>query len=460
MVVRRPVLVAVAAILAIAVLGVAVACARLVAAQTPRTMYDTGTYQECAARPLALDALVLAKPPTMPLIVRAAGLEPAAVVHFQEGFAAVAWLALGASGWLVLRRRLVRGIATLVWCGLVLAPARLGFTGVVLSESVDDSLRALAIALLLLLGVRTRTAGRRDPVRWVIAALLAIVAVAWVFTRDTNAMIALVAVAVALGWWCRSVTQRAARSGVVVGAIVIAAAVLDLASARIAPARPLPFQTTWQPELTARAAFPTVNNLLVRGLADREARAFFAARGLPVAALEPFARPLHSADFVVASPERAEAHRWIAAHGTGAYVSWLLHAPLARTLQLVGNRDRIFAPDLAGYMPEGWVGPGDGPVVVAVVRRVIGSPWLFLLMAVATPAALWRARTDVRVRLAACLIAAGLVGVAASFYGDAMEIPRHCYGAVQQTWLGMAIALLAWLDRARMVTAAATSTPA
>jgi len=39
------------------------------------------------------------------------------------------------------------------------------------------------------------------------------------------------------------------------------------------------------------------------------------------------------------------------------------------------------------------------------------------------------------------------VNDAPAYYGDAAEVSRHCYGAGQQTVLGLFLACLAWLDR-------------
>jgi len=39
------------------------------------------------------------------------------------------------------------------------------------------------------------------------------------------------------------------------------------------------------------------------------------------------------------------------------------------------------------------------------------------------------------------------VGILASYYGDAVELTRHCYGAAQQLVLGLFLAAIAWLDR-------------
>jgi hypothetical protein len=43
------------------------------------------------------------------------------------------------------------------------------------------------------------------------------------------------------------------------------------------------------------------------------------------------------------------------------------------------------------------------------------------------------------------LVISRLVGIAAS-YGDATEVPRHCYGAGQQVVLGLFLALVVWTD--------------
>jgi predicted MFS family arabinose efflux permease len=70
-----------------------------------------------------------------------------------------------------------------------------------------------------------------------------------------------------------------------------------------------------------------------------------------------------------------------------------------------------------------------------------------LALLLATPWLLRGQRADALSGLALCMIASGLAGVVASYYGDAVELSRHCYGAGQQVVLGMFLALVARLDR-------------
>jgi hypothetical protein len=70
-----------------------------------------------------------------------------------------------------------------------------------------------------------------------------------------------------------------------------------------------------------------------------------------------------------------------------------------------------------------------------------------LVLLLVAPLLLRKPRADARCGLVLCMIVSGVVGVAASYYGDAAEVSRHCYGAGQQVVLGLFLALVVWLDR-------------
>jgi hypothetical protein len=92
-------------------------------------------------------------------------------------------------------------------------------------------------------------------------------------------------------------------------------------------------------------------------------------------------------------------------------------------------------------MPAGWNPRGS------LVRRLTVNRTVLLVLLFAAPLLLRRPRADAGRGLVLCVIVSGLVGVVASYYGDAAEVSRHCYGAGQQVVLGLFLAPVLWLDR-------------
>lgn len=134
---------------------------------------------------------------------------------------------------------------------------------------------------------------------------------------------------------------------------------------------------------------------------------------------------------------------WLVDHGTGVYARWLVSHPLDRIGDLVDGTWTAITVEPRHYMPGGW---HRG----FVLRRLTTSPWTLGALLLLSPLLLRRPRADPLCGVGTCMLASAAVGLAASYYGDAAEIARHCYPAGQQLVLGLFIALLAWLDRLRV----------
>jgi hypothetical protein len=415
---------------------------RLTAPQTAPALFDSQVYREIAARPLGLAHLFYAKPPTVPLVYRATGEDPATIARVQGELAFAAWAVLTATLAMALRRRATRAAAIGVGIGFVLAAPRVGWSGVVLSESVGDTLMALVAAGAIGLAIVERRAARHA-----LAAATGVLGVAWLFARDTNAIAALAALATAglvwpvRRWW----TTR--RSAAVLAGVIAAAAAVALWSTRGVP-DPLPFQRYWSVPLTARAGYPLIDNILIRVMHDD--RAWLADRGAPIDVLAAFADPEPRADKLVQHvPELAAAQTWLVDDGAATYLRWLARHPLDRLGELVRARWTVLAGAYASTMPVGWIARDAAHPTVDLVRRLTTSRWLLLALLAASPLLLRRPRVDPLSGIALCMIASGVIAAAAAYYGDAVELARHCYGAGQQIVLGLFVAALAWLDRAR-----------
>jgi drug/metabolite transporter (DMT)-like permease len=100
-------------------------------------------------------------------------------------------------------------------------------------------------------------------------------------------------------------------------------------------------------------------------------------------------------------------------------------------------------------MAAGW-DPGTGSL-----RALTANRWLLMVLLLAGPWLLWRPRADPRRGAALCVVVSGVVGIVASYYGDATELRRHCYGPGQQVLLGLVIGALVAIDRVRLRRASA-----
>jgi hypothetical protein len=414
---------------------------RLTDAQTPRETFDSQIYREIAAQPLGVDTFFYPKPPTVPLVYRITGDDPGVIAGVQAELAFAAWAVLAVVLALAMRRWWTRAAAIGVAIAFVLAAPRVGFSGAILSESIDDSLKTLAVAGALGLALG-RPSDRRAVMRErAIAIAFGVVAILWLYARDSNAITMLAAIASAAILWT---PRRWPRWGIALAAVSAAAALLMLLTPSVVPDR-LPYQATWYPRLASRQMYPVINNVLARVMADD--REWLADRGAPVELLDKFAGDVSTDKLVQDVPELRPAQDWIAEHGQGTYVRWLLRHPIDRTFQLVGAWTTVLAAHNTTTMPVGWRAHDN--IALDLLRGLTTNRWIVLALVAVSPILLWRPRRDPRTAIALVMVASGTIGTAAAYYGDAAEIARHCYGAGQQIVLGLFIAALARLDRMR-----------
>lgn len=407
----------------------------LVARQAPRVFYDSSAYLEMAQKPLGLDQLYYPKSPLVPLVYRVLGGDVGAIASFQEQLALVAWLALAVVLVWRLRTPRARIAAAVIGAALLLAPVRLGFCDAVLSESIDDSLMAIAIAAAVVLATG---AWRRAAL-----AVLVTTTVLLVFARDTNAVVAIVAAALAVVLW----RQWKRPLAVGLAALVVVIACFDLHAANVAP-EPTPFsvQQGWPRESTPRGGYSTVDNVFDRVLTDPDARAYFEAHGLPQAAELAALPDRHT---IYYDEHYAPARRWIAERALGTFLGYLARHPVDRVVELARDLGVLAGLEVEGfYMPQGWTGfrwqKRAWPL--RALRDPLSSEPIVALLALAALFAIVRARREPLARVAIVLVASGLVGSVAAYYGDASEVARHCYGSGQQIVVGLCVALLVLID--------------
>jgi hypothetical protein len=394
----------------------------LTATHVPYVDYDTQIYRQIAERPLGLDLLISSKAVFVPLVYRAAHDDPAVVVAIQAELAFAAWTILTATLVLALRRGWTRAIAIGVGIAFLFAPTRVGFTASLMPESVGDSLTALVIAGAIW------TLRLRGRARVGAAIATGACGACWMLTRDTNIAVALVATGVAMivgrGWRYRGAWLATA--------LVVMLAAVALWSTGQAHDN-LPYQFDWDRRFTPRTMYPMVDNLVMRAFPD--------IRDEVPAELRRFAEPTAQVwPLVQAGPDRRAVQDWLVAHGAATYTRWLVRHPLDRVAELIAARWRVLTSSNTPYMPGGWDRGG-------ALRKITSRHVVLLILMAATPIWLRRPRGDVRCGLVLCILASGVVGAAASYYGDAAEVSRHCYGAGQQIVIGLFLALVVGLDR-------------
>lgn len=422
--------------------------------QQPRLFPDSVVYLQTAALPTELDHFHYPKPFTVPAVYRKVDANPERIVAFQRELAFASWWLFGVALVATLRRTRARALALVVTVGFVLAPIRLGWTATILSESITDSLMALVLAASLglsLAATRLRPGPWRTAACAALASTVAILGAAWIFSRDTNAIAALVMVGVAAIAW-RPYRAAGSRAwSLSLAAVVVVLSLLSIRSAGVTPSTPtdIGWNRDWQPEALPRSALPMVNNLFHRVLPNPEAVAFFRARGMPwsdeLAAFSGYWAIDHEARFLK-DPTFVPVLRWLRDHGTSTWALWLLEHPLERADEVIGAQWSLLGDGpLVVYMPPAWRADWRGHPIADFVRHVPTRRFFILLLIVVAPLLVRGARAPLR-GIAGCTIAGALIALPAAYYGDAMEVERHCYGSAQQLVIGLLLLALARAD--------------
>ncbi len=412
----------------------------LLAGQQIRWFWDSEAYLEQARQPFDWSQIYYPKPILPSLVYRLCGVDQGWIVMLQEWLSLFTWLVFGAAllAWFRSpRARLACGIAVVL---LVLDPFRIGFCDVLLSESLNDSLMALLLASLLVAFART------GAVRAWATAAAAVIGIAWLFARDTNAVVAIVAIATALIVWRGALLRRYAVIAIM--AVVAATSVFVLSTTTVVPAPThLSFQSIMPPDFTARMTYSMMDNLVSRVLPDREAREFFVAHGLPQVDKLVAIDPEHGRNrqAIYRDPAFDPARIWIETSFRSVWIEWLALHPLARVgdqLRHAGELLGVAKDDYLGYMPVGWHTRG------AFGKKLqLASYDVVVLLVLLFVPALYRRRREPLGKLAICLVVSGWVGGLSAFYGDSAEVGRHCYGAGQQVFVAIVLVLLLAIER-------------
>jgi hypothetical protein len=426
-------------LLAVAMLLAHHALYQLTRKQVPGMWHDSLTFNDIAAQPLSLAHLFYPKPFMAPFVERLVG-EPSAIARFQIGLDFAAWAALALALVLALRTWRARAIGVVACGAFVLAPVRVGFMTIIASEPIDDALRTFALAL----AVALVAAVHRRALRNALAVAFVVVTAAWLFTRDTNAIVALAGIAL-----CAR-RLRGTRWAIAPAAAIGIAATVSIWSSQVVPRQPLGIRLTegWAPESTKRGSFALVDDFMIRVMPDPDARARAIADGLPWSpALDRFVGTGADGEFL-SDARYAPTRDWIFAHGTATYVGWLARHPIARIDEVVASTTTILAAvDMgANYMRAGWRGNDYGGAIMKTFRTFTESAAVVLVLIICVPLAWRRIRAHPLAPAIAVLAWSAVIGVFAAYYGDAMEMVRHAWGASQQLIVALVLAIVVRVD--------------
>lgn len=434
------------------VYGIAVVLAHwlLTRHQEPHIFWDTSAYLEEAKEPFSLGQFCYPKPILVSLVLRVIGTDPSHIVSFQQWLSVSSWLCFTAVLVASLNTTRARVVALIAGAIFVLDPYRLGYGSAVLSESINDSELALLAAALVLLCSRERLRWRTP---WIAAT--AILATCWMLTRDTNAVVTLVGIPVALVLW-RPHPRGHVRELVALGFAAVVA-VFILWSTSVSPGMTkLTFQSGWPEELRGRVSYSMINNIVYRVLPDPEARQFFIEHGLPQngSLIGP-----RIGGRIIFDPVLEPVRHWVSADARHVWIVWLLSKPWQRIedqwqhgWQLLG----IANDEHRTNKPKHWSQHG-----LFALRQLSSTHVVVGLLVILLPGLLYVGRRHRVMRLIPPMIAGGWLASLAALYGDSDEIGRHCYGSGQLVVLGLVMALVLFVDfSARRSPGSATSCPA
>jgi len=418
---------------------------------------DSSVYLQIAAEEPIFQHFFYKKPFTVPAVYRVMDGDVNTILAFQSELAFWSWCLFGVVLCFSLVRARARLAGVVISLSLVLAPLRLGWTDVVLSESINDSLMALvfANAMGLALALKNlKTALARRVVTSLLTGTLILIGTAWVLTRDTNAVIVLTTMSVGAILWRILSSWRKNRWSIV---LISCGAMVATFSTWTVTNTPNDYSETWSQmwaPSTSRGVFTLMHNVFLRILPDEEATTFFRSRGMPLPEDLKVERPERylgglpkTYRLMIDEPQFAPTYEWLKKQGTRTYALWILRHPWERTVELVSAiRPTVLSPPVSMYMPKGWSPGQPSRQILDIVRRATESAGVVLFLLLAAPLLLYRPRAKPLTGIALCAVLAGFVGVALAYYGDAIEIPRHCWPHSQQIVIGLLLALLARLD--------------
>lgn len=348
-----------------------------------------------------------ARPWTVPLIYKLLPQTDEARAIAQLVISIACWAALSAVVARCLRPGVYRIVAFAALLGFSTSFSIIRWDTLILSESVSISLTALATAAWLEL---VRAPRPRAVVAVLVANLL------WVFTRDSNAFLALLTALPALVWMARpgAIPRRwpALLAGVLAAMSVASVAATGTKEAQL-----------------RRNDRPLLHVVGRRVLIHPDLQAYFERHGMPSPPprVRRYRKALAAIGATIPSDRRTDAFlSWVRQHGRGTLARYLIAHPGAALRPLIRFRRRLLGGVTVGYRSPDARRALPEPVASALYPHRASSAllWLAMASALALLAALaGRPRRTWLVPIG--LILLEIPHAVLVYHGDTLEIPRH-----------------------------------
>ena len=353
---------------------------------------DSHSYVDVARQSLLTPAFWAgARPWTVPLIYKLLPHDDQARAVAQLVISVACWAALAVAVARCLRPAGFRVFAFAVVLAFSASFQILRWDRLVLSESVSISLTALVIAVLG-------------------ANLI------WVFTRDSNAYLALATALPALVWLVRpGATPRRWPA-------ILAAGLVAISLASVAA-------TGTQEAQLRRNDRPLLHVVGRRVLIHPDQRAYFERHGMPTPTplVLRHHKTLAALGMTIPSDPRSDAFlRWVRHHGRGTVARYLIAHPVAALRPLVKFRQRLLGGVTVGYRsPDARMALPEPIAAALYPQRGDGALiWLAVVSGLALVAALLgRAGRTWLVPIGVILLE--IPHALLVYHGDTLEIPRH-----------------------------------
>jgi len=389
--------------------------------QMPKVFYDTGDYAAAAKLPLLSGEFWFCwRSPGYPLLLKAFGDNYSAVSMFQTIFCCTCWLFLAAVMWSVGRSLLFRAIGCLSVIAFALLPEIQLWNSLIITESIFLSSLALLTGLYLIY--------MQHPSRRIMASIILISI--WLITvKDVYAyaFLILIAFLAAAAVFSRFQKNRATHAWITLGLFFLLPSILSIHNQNA----------------NLRWYSPLLNVIGKRFLPDEKRVADLRNMGAPIDdAL------LDSADKYSTQLSISEDFKnWMLSKGKSAYAFYLLTHPGYTIPEIRKHSDTIFAfsnGNIAYFY-------GSSPQLVNRFTHYRLPNRFCIIFSLVCFVSLFAGSCLNRNFVVSSMVplimgVIGFVLACLSYFGDSMDMERHCIVPAIQMYLGMMLAAIFMAD--------------